>query len=201
MRDYDVREAMRSWLSAQFAHDPNSRFVEEMCVWNGSARIDMAVINGSMHGFEIKSERDTLARLDEQMALYDQVFDRLTLVAAEKHLLKAESRVAPWWGLTGVRIVDGRLTLRVVRRAKKNPSRDKVQIARLLWKSEQLCILEKIGLAKGARSKSAEQLCTLLATSLSERALSAHVRESLKARSGWLGKPRVDQVEMPAGTN
>ena len=201
MRDSDVREAMRPWLSAQFAHDPSSRFVEEMCVWNGSARIDMAVINGSLHGYEIKSERDTLERLDEQMALYDQVFDRLTLVAAERHLLKAEPRVAPWWGLTCVSIVGGSLMLRLVRRAKRNPSRDKVQLARLLWKSEQLCILDKIGLARGARSKSVEQLSQILAASLSERALSAHVRELLKTRTGWLGEPRADQIQMPAGTN
>jgi hypothetical protein len=98
MRDSDVRVAVRTWLRAQYADD--SRIVEEMGVWSGSVRIDLAVINGELHGFELKSERDTLARLADQAELYNQVFDRMTLVTAKRHLDKASSQIPSWWGIT-----------------------------------------------------------------------------------------------------
>src|SRR5579864_2664888 len=100
MRDSDVRTAVRAWLNAKYAADPNTRIVEEMGIWSGSVRIDIAVINGELHGFELKSERDTLARLEGQAELYSQVFDRMTLVTAERHLNKAQSKIPPWWGIT-----------------------------------------------------------------------------------------------------
>ncbi|MBR1156265.1 sce7726 family protein [Bradyrhizobium sp. JYMT SZCCT0428] len=202
MRDPDVRSIVLSALLNEHSHDPTTRIVEEMGIWNGSARIDIAVINGEMHGFELKSERDTLSRLDGQAELYEQVFDRITLVAAEKHIHKAKPLISAFWGLTSVTVHhDGHLSLTEVRPAIENPYRDKKQIARLLWKSEQLLILEKIGIAKGMRSKSADFLQDALAQSLSERALSAHVREALKARQGWLGQSRGDQRQVPAGAD
>lgn len=201
MRDLDVRSALLNELSIAHANDPHTRIVEEMGIWNGSVRIDVAVINGEMHGFELKSERDTLDRLNAQAELYGQVFDRITLVAAEKHLAKAEPMVSPWWGLTSAKMGREGVTLTEVRAPRKNSDRAMHQIARLLWKSEMLLILETIGLARGARSKSVDFLCSALADNLSERALSAHVRELLKARQGWLGQSRCDQRQVAAGTD
>lgn len=202
MRDSDVRQAMRDWLAAQYAHDPSSRFVEEMCIWNGSARIDMAVINGQLHGYEIKSERDTLARLEDQMSLYNLVFDKITLVAAERHLAKAEQALPDWWGLSSVvGDGDGRFAIKQVRPAQKNERVDKVQLAKLLWKPELLSILEEIGAAKGVRSKPVQQLCELVAERLDERELSAHVRRILKARQDWLGQPGRHEREMTTSAN
>lgn len=94
MRDFDVRGAVRTWLRALYADD--SRIVEEMGVWSGSVRIELAVINGELHGFELKSERDTLARLHDQAELYNQVFDRMTLVAANRHYNNAVSKIPNW---------------------------------------------------------------------------------------------------------
>jgi hypothetical protein len=39
--------------------DLDTRVVEEMGIWAGSVRVDIAVINGEFHGFELKSDRDT----------------------------------------------------------------------------------------------------------------------------------------------
>jgi len=57
------------------------------------------VINGELHGFELKSERDTLARLEDQAELYSQVFDRMTLIIAKRHLEKAVPKIPRWWGI------------------------------------------------------------------------------------------------------
>jgi hypothetical protein len=69
MRDSDVRRAVKSWLAAEYAFDDDTRIVEEMGVWSGSVRIDIAIINGSLSGYELKSDRDTLDRLPHQLAL------------------------------------------------------------------------------------------------------------------------------------
>jgi hypothetical protein len=60
MRDRDVRAALLRRLSSDYADDADTRIVEEMGVWSGSVRIDVAVINGELSGYELKSDRDTL---------------------------------------------------------------------------------------------------------------------------------------------
>ena len=51
MRDADIRKAVRTMLDAQHVGDDDTRIVEEMGVWSGSVRVDIAVINGELHGF------------------------------------------------------------------------------------------------------------------------------------------------------
>src|SRR6266851_6542601 len=99
MRDQDVRQALRDKLQDQYAYDPDTRIVEEMGVWSGSVRIDVAVINGELTGYELKSDRDTLERLPVQADLYSRVFDRLTLVVARRHAQKARDCIPKWWGI------------------------------------------------------------------------------------------------------
>jgi hypothetical protein len=80
MRDRDVRAAVLRKLAAVYGNDANTRIVQEMGVCSGSVRIDIAVINSELWGYELKSERDTLERLPSQAKLYNRVFDRVTLV-------------------------------------------------------------------------------------------------------------------------
>jgi len=79
MRDSDVRRAVKASLGAEYAHDADTRMVEEMGVWSGSVRIDIAIINGALTGYELKSDRDTLERLPRQLA------QRLLLHAGRHH--------------------------------------------------------------------------------------------------------------------
>ena len=76
-------------------NDPQTLIVEELGIRQGAARVDVAVVNGSLHGYEIKSARDTLERLPKQSELYSSVFDTITLVTAENHLMgpKCDSRL------------------------------------------------------------------------------------------------------------
>jgi hypothetical protein len=196
MRDSDVRGAVRGWLATSYA-GPSTRIVEEMGIWSGSVRIDMAVINGQLHGFELKSERDTLNRLEGQAQLYNQVFDRVTLVSACKHIEKAKPKIPKWWGIaSAVMSPDGETKLKMVRKAKQNPNIDPVQVARLLWRAEALSILDRRGLSKGYKSRTADVIFTHLAESLSATELSLEVRETLKYREDWLGQPISNKGEV-----
>jgi hypothetical protein len=47
--------------------------LDEFGLEHGEVRVDVAVINGELHGYEIKSERDTLERLPRQVKAYSAV--------------------------------------------------------------------------------------------------------------------------------
>ena len=78
---------------------PTLRLVAEMGVCQGEARIDLVAIGDELFGYEIKSQRDDLSRLPNQVVAYGSVFDRLTLVAPGRHLHTAAQRLPGWWGL------------------------------------------------------------------------------------------------------
>lgn len=202
MRDFDVRKALRRDLDEQHRDDAQTRIVEEMGIWAGSVRVDLAVINGQLCGYEIKSARDTLARLPAQQALYSQVFDRVTLVVAEHHAEKAAKLVPSWWGtLVATSAGGGEVLLRQTRLAFPNPAVDAIQVARLLWRQEALAMLERRSLAKGYRSASVDKLCRRLAAELPLDVIRLEVREVLKARTNWSRKSIDDKGEMAVGVD
>lgn len=196
MRDRDVRAAMRAQLSAQHHSDPSTRIVEEMGIWAGTVRIDMAVINGELSGYELKSDRDTLARLPAQESLYSRVFDRVTLVAGQRHLQKAISMIPEWWGLICAIECDDGIQLDPVYEGEVNPSPDAYLVAELLRKEEALAILEEFNLVRGWRNKRVKAIHQRLASELPFDLLSHRVRSCLKQRNDWLGQNRVHQLNM-----
>ena len=193
MRDLDVRFAVRRMLDERHRGDDKTRLVEEMGIWSGTVRVDVAVINGELQGFELKSHRDTLKRLPDQARLYSEVFDRVTLVVAESHADAAREHIPEWWGIVvaypqGL----GHVGLQEIRPCQLNPGINPLQLARLLWRAEALDALKKHGADRGVRSRSAEVIADRLARTLSLDELRREVRNALKRREGWLGKPASD---------
>lgn len=186
MRDFDVRMAVRAQLSAEHNDDPDTKIVEEMGIWSGSVRIDLAVINGELAGWELKSSKDTLRRLPQQADLYSQVFDRVTIVTASNHLDGCLNLLPEWWGVTEAKQAEDKVQLEPLRAASCNPNLVPLQIARLLWRDECLAVLERHGTVRGLRSKTVAHLQARVAE-LPMETLRAEVRETLKARPNWLG--------------
>jgi hypothetical protein len=77
--------------------DPTARLIPELGARGGAGRIDLAAAGSELVGWEIKGSRDSLVRLTRRADLYSQIFERLTLVAPERHLLAAEHCVPRWW--------------------------------------------------------------------------------------------------------
>lgn len=200
MRDLDVRLAVRSRLSDEHAGDLDTRIVEEMGIWHGSVRIDLAVINGEIAGYELKSARDTLQRLPNQAKLYGQVFDRVHLVAAEKHIEHALSELPSWWGIIVAREAAGGVELEVHRQSERNPVVDPMQVARLLWREETLDILSRHRLDRGVRSASRDKVAARLVDSFEPHEVATHVRRALKDRAAWLGQPVCHQGHVPVSS-
>jgi len=52
----------------------------------GDCKADVAILNGTASVYEIKSERDSLTRLQRQIAAYSKVFARVHVIASESHV-------------------------------------------------------------------------------------------------------------------
>jgi hypothetical protein len=188
--DAAIRTVLRCSLEEKHREDPTVRILDELGVNHGTARVDMAVVNGVLHGYEIKSDLDTLQRLPAQIEAYNAVFDKVTIVVGVQHLHEALELIPDWWGIGLVRQnAKGDLYLSNIREADKNPSLDSVAIARLLWRDEALAILESIDAAHGVRTKTRSVIYEKLATNLEQSTLRKKVRETLFFRPNW----RVDQ--------
>lgn len=193
MRDVDVRIAVRSLLAREHLGDADTRIVEEMGIWNGAVRIDLAVINGEMAGYELKSAKDTLSRLPAQATLYNAVFDRVHLVAAEKHVSPAIAGIPAWWGILVAVQADDGVRLECFRQSAINDDVQPIQIARLLWRDEAIAILERHQATRGVRSATREKVASRLIDTLSIDELRLEVRTCLKRRETWLGQPVSNQ--------
>lgn len=101
-----------------------------------SARIDLAVVNGEMAGFEIKSDVDTLGRLDFQVPAFSRFFDRVSIVTTTRHLKEARLRIPIWWGII---VYNACGTFETKRRAKRNR---RVDVRSLLFALSKLEIAE-----------------------------------------------------------
>src|ERR1700761_2097597 len=86
MRDIDVRRALLTEMDRIHPDRSDTLVVEELGICQGVARVDLAVVNGTVHGYEIKSERDTLARLKAQADIYSKALEFVTIVAAPSHI-------------------------------------------------------------------------------------------------------------------
>lgn len=186
MRDADVRLELAAVLEAEHAAERDeTRFVPELGLC-GEVRVDLAVVNGNLTGYEIKSARDTLRRLPGQVATYSRVLDFAVLVVADNHVEHARELVRPWWGLTVASVRDGGgVDLTVQRPPRRNAAVDPFALAQLLWRDEALAELTCRGLDRGIRSKPRQQIWARLAEELSLSDLRDVVRRRLKDRLAW----------------
>lgn len=193
MRDIDVRKAVHRKILKEHHKDPDTLVIDEFVMNMGSSRADITVINGLMHGYELKSKSDNLLRLPQQVGYYSSVMDKVTLVVSECHASEATSMLPDWWGIKiateGARKA---VHLETVRQNKMNYEIDKVSLCMLLWKDEMLNALENLGILRGYKSKPRRYLWNVLAEAMSNDELRSLVRQSLKARTSW----RVGQLPL-----
>jgi hypothetical protein len=83
----------------------------------GNSKADVVILNGTSTVYEIKSERDTLFRLNRQLADYLTVFDRVNVVAGENHTEELLAEIPPQ---VGIFIISDKNYMSVVREPKSN---------------------------------------------------------------------------------
>jgi hypothetical protein len=182
--DADIRPLLRAHVAAEHALQPDTVFVEELGLCRGQVRVDLAVVNGSFHGYEIKSDRDSLRRLDTQVAVYSKVVDRATIVVGQRHLEDVRETVPSWWGIIRIDSPANRSPrLRRVRRGRRNPTIEPRALVELLWLEDALALLDGRGLARGVRGKPRRVVWDRICEHFTVDAIAREVRTRLKARA------------------
>ena len=183
-RDLDIRRSLHSKLVVE--HTDDTRIIHELGLSQGQARIDIAVVNSALTGYEIKSESDTLVRLPQQQHIYCSVFDHVTIVVGGNHTAAVERQVPEWWGISCASLaVDGCVEIHQRRPPGENPHIDPFIVAQLLWRDDALDVLADIGADTGLRRKPRREIWRRLTEVLDADELRAVVRQRLKDRSGW----------------
>jgi hypothetical protein len=186
MNDADIREGLKRKVLRHHLENQNTLVLDEVGLRHGAARIDVLVVNGYLHGYELKSDSDTLRRLDNQIRVYCSVLDKVTMVVGDKHLDEVESAVPDWWGIkVATQGRRGGITFPDVRRSRMNPALDPVAVAKLLWRDEALEYLAEIGCDVGVRSKPRRVVYMRLGESAALPLLRARVRDQLRGRTDW----------------
>lgn len=138
-----VRHRLRAEVLAS-AGKPSDAICE-FWVPRSNERADVVVIGAHMSAFEIKTERDTLKRLPRQATAYARLFDRCTVVVAERHVAAAMGMLPEWWGVIAIVTDNRQPSFRSVRLAAPNDGVDSETLVRLLWREEVRAALSALG--------------------------------------------------------
>jgi hypothetical protein len=161
-------------------------FRRELGICVGAGRVDVAAVNGSLTGCEVKSARDGLGRLAGQVELYGRVVDFAVLAVERSRPQLVMQRLPSWWGVWHVtRADDGEVTLEVLREATRNPDVQSLAVAQLLWRDEAFDVLRGYGLHRGLSSASRWRLWEIIARELPLDEVREVARLRLKARQEW----------------
>lgn len=111
----------------------------------GSCKADLVILNGTATVYEIKSERDTLARLVNQIDNYKRVFAKVNVITSEGHVGGVLATVPED---VGVMCLSRRYRITTVREAVDCPERIcPVTVFESLRAAEAAAILKALGVA------------------------------------------------------
>lgn len=162
--DKDIREPLFDYLESLYG---KSRMLQEKIMGSSRADIVMVCENG-IYGIEIKSDRDSYARLSRQIRDYDLFFDYNYVVVGGSHGLHIREHVPEHWGIITVEELLGdekrlqtieeitdseegeqpgrerkKLDFYMLRRPSENPYVQWEKKLSLLWRPELASIQEK----------------------------------------------------------
>jgi len=186
MNDAEIRQNFhRKFLRRQHARS-DTLVIDELGLNHGKCRADIAVVNGHLVGYEIKSDNDSLRRLELQVESYNKVFDKAFIVVGDRHIIGIKDRIPEWWGvIASSRGPRGAINFSMIRKAQMNRSVDLISIARLLWRDEAVEILEQRKLPSRVLRQPRAALYKHLAELLNTCELRKAVRQYLQKRKNW----------------
>jgi len=180
--DRGIRSHLRWRLERATALESETIIVDELSVCSGIARVDLAVINGSLHGFEIKGERDSLSRLIAQSEHFSEVMDHMTLVVADQFKCQATEIVPPWWGVSVVRRRGSAMFFEAVRECQRNPAISVLSFLEFLWRDEAYELAIRTGIGSGLKSANKSKIYGRLASLIPWDLLHSEVLQKLRSR-------------------
>ena len=177
-------EQMRSVLFEYYENrNVRQRFFEEFCFGRKTRADALLVTETEMIGFEFKSDKDNLNRLERQIHDYERYCDRNYLVTGQKFKEKAPEEIPEHWGIYCIYMDDSQtLQLECIRKAQPNNKRMRLHNQlRLLWRSELIPIIRKYKLG-GVTAKNKLELVRTMEHNLTKEVLRSELLESLIER-------------------
>jgi F420-0:gamma-glutamyl ligase-like protein len=186
MNDVEIRQNFhRKILRRQHAHK-ETLVIDELGLNHGKCRADIAVVNGQFVGYEIKSNNDSLRRLEEQVKSYNAVFDKVSIIVGDRYIKSIQNYIPEWWGIiVSIRGSRGAVNFNIVRKAQINKNIDPISIAQLLWRNEAIEILRQKKLPSRILRQPRAILYEHLADKLNICELRKFIREYFKRRKNW----------------
>ena len=109
----------------------------------GECKADIAILNGTSTVYEVKSERDSLVRLEKQIAAYSRVFAQVYVIGADNHA-DSVARLTP--SDVGILRLNSRQQITTVREAADRPDwTSPVAIFECVRTDEARLILQRLG--------------------------------------------------------
>ena len=196
MTDFEIRRSFHGKMLRRHHRAPDTLVVNELGLRHGSGRADIAVVNGRLVGYEIKSDHDSLARLKKQISLYDAIFDSITIVVGAKHSSVICRRVPRHWGVILARVGKrGGISFQTKRRARANRRVDLLSVAQLLWKIEARDMVREITSSAEVLQLRRRQLYEYLSKNIPANKLRREVRSRLRNRLNWPGRKQSFQCD------
>ena len=177
-------EQMRSILFEYYEEKGKRlRFFEEFRLGRKTRADALLVTETEMIGFEFKSDKDTLTRLEHQIHDYERFCDRNYLVTGQKFKEKAPEEIPEHWGIYCIYMDDSQtLQLECIRKAQPNKKRMRLHNQlRLLWRSELIPIIRKHKLG-GVSAKNKLELVRTMEHNLTKEVLRQELIDALIER-------------------
>lgn len=177
-------EQMRSILfEAYESRGERLRFFEEFCFGKKTRADALLVTEEELIGFEFKSDKDNLNRLERQIHDYERYCDRNYLVTGQKYREKAPEEIPDHWGIYCIFLDDTEtLQLECIRKALPNNKRMRLHNQlRLLWRSELIPIIRKYKLG-GVTAKNKLELVRTMEHRLTKEIQKKELTEALIER-------------------
>lgn len=99
-------------------------------------RIDLLVVSERLAGYEIKSDFDSLQRVDSQVYAFSRYCGSLTFVAGRRLAVPLLRALPIWCGVILAVRREERVTLVELRQSKANPHAAPEEMVTLLWRTE-----------------------------------------------------------------
>lgn len=142
MNELQIKIALIKWLFDR-GQLIDATIINEMVVANWSRRADLVIVNGKIQAFEIKSDLDTLTRLDGQLAIFTSRFDKVTVVCSSRFTYEVKSKVSSNVGIIEFENQEKNISFKIIQRGKTEEIRNKKFLLNYLTKAELANLLKE----------------------------------------------------------
>lgn len=204
MNDPIIRNNFHKKVLRKYHADKEALVINELGLNHGKNRADIAIVNGFLVGYEIKSDSDSLYRLEEQIKSYNAIFDQINIIVGLRHLKNIHKYLPKWWGII---IADkgprNAVKFDLIRKSSRNKNIKPISVARLLWRNEVILLLKQRQISSTLLRRPRAFLYETLVDLVNTDELRKSVRETLKTRKNWRCPDslfRYDDSSQPAAT-